>query len=54
MNKEDDLTEGVGRGVEGNTLKRMRYISKLIKLKSLCKALKGGNGEGMGWDLREG
>ena len=44
MHKEGDLTEGAGRGVEGNTLKHMIYIHKLIRLNHYAEHEREGRG----------
>ena len=44
MNKEGDLTEESWEGVEGNTLKHMMYIHKLIRLNHYAEQEKEGGG----------
>ena len=45
MSKEGDLTEGDGKGEEGNTLMYRKYIHKYIKVNYYAE---GGKGEGRG------
>ena len=54
MSEEGDLTEGDGRGEEGNTSMDMMYIHKLIKVNHCAEHGEGGEGEGIGWELGEG
>ena len=42
MGKEGDLTEGDGRGEEGNTLMHRMYIHKLVKVNHYAEQEKEG------------
>ena len=44
MSKEGNLTEGDGRGEEGNTLMNMMYIHKLIRVNHYAEHGKEGRG----------
>ena len=48
MSKEGDLTEGDGRGEEGNTPMHMMYINKLTRVNQYAEHGKEGRGRGWG------
>ena len=54
MSKEGDLTEGDGRGEEGNTLMHRMYIHKFIKVNYYAEHEKEGRGRVWEWELGEG
>ena len=51
MSREGDLTEGDGRGEEGNTLIHRMYIHELIKVNYYAGHKKEGRGREWEWEL---
>ena len=48
MNKEGDLTQGVGRGVEGSTLQHTMYIHKRTRRNHYAEHEREGRGRERG------